>query len=237
MPVKVLQFADRKPKDRNWSNAELAELYRVEHALVQAGIALETACGMSDEGDPWYVFCRRQGDVLVHITRYDGFYHLYSPALHQPLTGVSFSALTKSFVSGLRTPVVHNAKCRHSSCSAVERCCCGHLLCLRFSFPFSEGGARIGARGAIFAFSARLPDKRCVEPHLPRQCHGVLQSSRGSGWLRIGKGGGGCHLGCFRRCRLGGLRLFECRRFRGGPCRRRRCRRASRSRHGPTRGR
>jgi len=108
MPVKVLQFADRKPKDRNWSNAELAELYRVEHALVQAGIALQTACGISDEGDPWYVFCRSQGDVLVHITRYDGLYRLYSPALRQPLSGVSFSALTKSFVAGLRTPVVPN---------------------------------------------------------------------------------------------------------------------------------
>jgi hypothetical protein len=102
---KVVPIGDRKPKPGNWSNEELAELYRVEHALVQSGIALETGCGLTDEGDPWFVFCRRQGEVLVHLTRYDGLYRLYSPAFPEPLIGLSFPALTKSFVSGLRMPL------------------------------------------------------------------------------------------------------------------------------------
>ena len=103
--VQVVPLSDRKPKQRNWTNDELAELYRVEHALVQAGVALETASGVSDEGDPWFIFCRTQGEVLVHIARYDGCYRLHSPAIREPLAGPSFSALTKSFISGLRTPV------------------------------------------------------------------------------------------------------------------------------------
>jgi hypothetical protein len=109
MVVKVVSFADRKPTQGNWTNEELAELYRVEHALVQSGVALETGWGITDEGDPWFVFCRCQGEVLVHITRYDGLYRLYSPAFYEPLIGISFSALTKSFVSGLRAPVQQSA--------------------------------------------------------------------------------------------------------------------------------
>jgi hypothetical protein len=105
MATTVLMFANRVSGQPGWTNAELAELYRVEHALVQARINIETDRGVTDEGDPWFVFCRPGGDVVVHATRFGGIYRLYSPALPQPLTGVSFAALTKSFVSGLRTPV------------------------------------------------------------------------------------------------------------------------------------
>jgi hypothetical protein len=87
----------RRPRD--WTNDELAELYRVEHAMGQANLALEVDRGVTDEGDPWFVFCRDGGEVLVHITRYDGLYHLFSPSLPKPLVGKTFSALTRSFVS------------------------------------------------------------------------------------------------------------------------------------------
>ena len=108
MAMNVLSFANRvadRPDRADWSNAELAELYRVEHALVQARVSIETDRGVTDEGDPWFVFCRPDGEVVVHITRFGGLYRLYSPALPKPLTGLTFSALTKSFLSGLRTPV------------------------------------------------------------------------------------------------------------------------------------
>jgi hypothetical protein len=80
-------------------------LYRVEHALVQAHISIETEHGVTDEGDPWFIFCRTGGEVVIHATRFGGLYRLYSPALPQPLTGASFSALTRSFVSGLQNPI------------------------------------------------------------------------------------------------------------------------------------
>ena len=81
----------------------------MEHALAQAGIAIETDRGVTDEGDPWFVFCRECGDVVVHVARFGGYYRLYSPALLKPLVGPSFAALTKTFVSGLRSPVQADA--------------------------------------------------------------------------------------------------------------------------------
>lgn len=104
MTSQVLSFTKRVSDRSGWTNTELAELYRVEHALVQAKIVIETDRGVTDEGDPWFVFCRADGEVVVHVTRFGGSYRLYSPALPTPLTGPSFSTLTKSFLSGLRTP-------------------------------------------------------------------------------------------------------------------------------------
>jgi hypothetical protein len=82
----------------------LAELYRVEHALNQAAFAVETDYGVSDEGDPWFVFCHPDGQVVVHIARIDGLYHLFCLTLPGPLTGASFVALTKAYVSTLPKP-------------------------------------------------------------------------------------------------------------------------------------
>ena len=84
MASKVLLFVQRVSDQPGWTNAELAELYRVQHALVQARIAVEVEHGVTDEGDPWFIFCRPSGEVIVHATRYDGVYRLYSPALPQP---------------------------------------------------------------------------------------------------------------------------------------------------------
>lgn len=109
MTSQVLSFTKRVSDRSGWTNTELAELYRVEHALVQAKIVIETDRGVTDEGDPWFVFCRADGEVVVHVTRFSGSYRLYSPALHTPLTGPSFSTLTKSFLSGLRTPAQADA--------------------------------------------------------------------------------------------------------------------------------
>ncbi len=100
---RILSFlkhaAAREELPRDWTNSEIAEFYRVEHALSAANIAIETDRGITDEGDPWFVFCRRDGEVIVHIARYDGQYHLFSPALPRPLEGASIPALTRAFLS------------------------------------------------------------------------------------------------------------------------------------------
>ena len=95
----VYSLTPRINQVRDWTNAELAELYRVQHALQQANIELEVDRNVTDEGDPWFTFCRYDGEVLVHIARYDGLYHLFSPALPAPLVGSTFSELTASFIS------------------------------------------------------------------------------------------------------------------------------------------
>lgn len=97
MVAQVVSFVRRQSTPVDWTRDEIAELYRIEHALVQSGLTLDVERGVTDEGDPWFVFCRPDGEVLIHLARYDGFYHLHSPALTSPLIGRSFVELTKEF--------------------------------------------------------------------------------------------------------------------------------------------
>lgn len=99
MGAQVVSFVRRQSAPVDWTRDEIAELYRIEHALVQSGLTLDVERGVTDEGDPWFVFCRADGEVLIHLARYDGFYHLHSPALSSPLIGRSFVELTKEFSS------------------------------------------------------------------------------------------------------------------------------------------
>ncbi len=99
MSSQVIAFFRVTQRNLDWSPAEIAELYRIEHALLQARVSLQTDRGVTDEGDPWFVFCRADGEVLVHITRFDGVYQLYSSGLASPLKGRQFTDLSKSFVN------------------------------------------------------------------------------------------------------------------------------------------
>jgi hypothetical protein len=67
MGVRILPWARRVSPAGGWGNDELAELYRVEHSLVQAGVVVETESGLS--GDPWFVFCHPDGLVVVNTAR------------------------------------------------------------------------------------------------------------------------------------------------------------------------
>ncbi len=58
MTAKVLPFLRRRAELRDWSAQELAEFYRVESVLIQAGLRVTSARGLTDEGEPWFVFCR-----------------------------------------------------------------------------------------------------------------------------------------------------------------------------------
>ena len=90
---------------RDWTQQELAEFYRVESVLGAAGLAVEMERGVSDEGDPWFVFCRPQnGDVIIHFARYDGTYIAASGALGQVLRGRNFRELVDAFIA--RQPLV-----------------------------------------------------------------------------------------------------------------------------------
>jgi hypothetical protein len=82
----------------DWSNQELADLYRVEALLVQANIRISTGRGLTDEGDPWFVFCKEDGDVFVHLARTEGSYLLDSPGLGEILHGSAFTVLIERFI-------------------------------------------------------------------------------------------------------------------------------------------
>ena len=105
MSAKVIALFRKVTAASDWTPAETAELYRIEHALLQARFSIQTDRGVTDEGDPWFVFCRSDGEVVVHVTRFDGEYQVHSPGLPVPLRGRSFVDLSKSFVSHLAIQV------------------------------------------------------------------------------------------------------------------------------------
>ena len=58
---------------RSWNNQELADFYRATNILKQAGLDTLTDAGVTDEGDPWFVFLKPDtGDVIAHFARIDG---------------------------------------------------------------------------------------------------------------------------------------------------------------------
>ncbi|MBB98722.1 MAG: hypothetical protein CML67_04180 [Rhodobacteraceae bacterium] len=99
LPTKksYLEFGKLRAKD--WSNQELANLFRVKRLLDAAGVPNEIDRGITDEGDPWFLFCDANGDVFIHLCRLDGVYVLDSPNINAPLRGRDFNALIEEFTA------------------------------------------------------------------------------------------------------------------------------------------
>lgn len=89
-------FPDPK---KDWSNQELANLFRVRQLLNAANVPVETDRGVTDEGDPWFVFCQPSGEVFIHLCRIDGLYVLDSPNVLRPLRGMNFNDLIADFTN------------------------------------------------------------------------------------------------------------------------------------------
>ncbi len=87
-------FRSKKPADDDWTQQELAEFYRVEAALIRGGLLVEVDRGLTDEGDPWLVFCRRDnGEVIAHFARMSGQYVVSSSAFSGVARGRDFGLL------------------------------------------------------------------------------------------------------------------------------------------------
>jgi hypothetical protein len=87
-------------RSRDWTSQELAEFYRVESALIQGGMRIVTDRGLSDEGDPWFVFCREDsGEPVVHFARIDGQYIIASPAYEGVARGLDFKPMVQDLIS------------------------------------------------------------------------------------------------------------------------------------------
>ena len=86
-----------KLRAKDWSNQELANLFRVKRLLDAAGVPNEIDRGITDEGDPWFLFCDGNGEVFIHLCRLDGVYLLDSPNISRPLRGRDFNALIEEF--------------------------------------------------------------------------------------------------------------------------------------------
>lgn len=143
MTAQILSlFSFARPRILDWSQQELSEFYRVEHALVQAGMRVETDRGISDEGDPWFVFCRQEdGEVIVHFARIGGRYIVSSPSYAGISTGDDFGQLVKDLMS--RHPLVHSG--RRTSTSNVFLHPTALLIALVATAFFKSGEANAHA--------------------------------------------------------------------------------------------
>ncbi|MEM1363571.1 MAG: hypothetical protein AAGF94_17990 [Pseudomonadota bacterium] len=96
--------------NRDWSNQELASIYGVKRLLDAAGVPNVLERGLTDEGDPWCVFCTTSGEVFIHLCRVDSLYVLDSPNLKSPLTGTDFADLISQFSDGALSRDSYTAK-------------------------------------------------------------------------------------------------------------------------------
>jgi hypothetical protein len=74
-----------------WSVEELAELDRAQSVLSGTGRMVDRDGGLSDMGEPWMVFCDRDGRVLLHIARIGQKYFCDGVGLARPRTHPSSS--------------------------------------------------------------------------------------------------------------------------------------------------
>ncbi|MGE4373712.1 MAG: hypothetical protein AB7E29_12600 [Xanthobacter sp.] len=101
----IVSLFRTRPANRDWNNQELAEFYRVESALLSVGFRVDTDRGLTDEGEPWFIFAdANSGDVIVHCARTDGAYLIASAAFDQVLRGPDFRTLVETFLE--RNPLV-----------------------------------------------------------------------------------------------------------------------------------
>ena len=94
----VLSFF-RASERGDWSQRELAEFYRVEDALTKSGVGISTDRGLTDEGEPWFVFCRQDNEeVIVHFARIGGEYVVASNFTEAVFRGRNFQTLVRELL-------------------------------------------------------------------------------------------------------------------------------------------
>ena len=81
-------MSQQNMRKRQWNNQEIADFYRAADILKRAGLDVEIDSGMTDEGEPWFVFVRSgDGEVLAHFAQIDGQFVAVSSLNHEVYKG------------------------------------------------------------------------------------------------------------------------------------------------------
>ena len=99
----------------DWTNQELASFMRAHRLLSIGGLSLETEHGVTDEGDPWFVFVNQDRDVFAHFARIGKVYILDSIIQQEIAKAGSLDELISAFAE-TTTPV---DSADHTSTSAA----------------------------------------------------------------------------------------------------------------------
>jgi len=100
-----------------WSPHELALFSRAARLLASGGLRIETDYGLTDEGEPWLVFCNADsGDVFGHFARIHEGYVACIPFRGYGLRGWELPDLLSRFLrrqgiirTAITRPLVRNA--------------------------------------------------------------------------------------------------------------------------------
>ena len=85
---------------RYWKNQDIADFYRAVEILKQAGLHTEVDSGVTDEGDPWFVFLRPEnGDVIAHFALVDNVFVAVSSINHKVYRGKKYPRCSGSNVN------------------------------------------------------------------------------------------------------------------------------------------
>lgn len=162
---------------QDWSNQELASLYRVCRILNLAGRPTTTDRGVTDEGDPWFVFVDSQDRVFVHICRIDGRYMIDSPSQTAPVWGNSLTDLTDAFArqnqeaedAARRAGIVQLVNRANPGHAADDRDQAGGQDIIRHAGLMQDGNILMhpGAALAALIWSIALTSEEQVQPQLP----------------------------------------------------------------------
>ena len=86
----------------DWTIVELAVFDHVRQSLKLQGINVDLEHGVTDEGDPWLIFCADACDVICHFAKIGGRYIACVPFCGRGMTGVILSELVTDFFPHLR---------------------------------------------------------------------------------------------------------------------------------------
>ena len=99
-------FRPRQKVEHDWTQEELAQFYRVEAALIRSGLSVDVDRGVSDEGDPWFIFCRQDtGEVIAHFARIRDQYVVASSAFPGVARGKDFALLISDLMRSSPLPL------------------------------------------------------------------------------------------------------------------------------------
>jgi hypothetical protein len=113
-----------------WSARELALFSRAAKSLSSGGLRVETDYGLTDEGEPWLVFCcAESGDVCGHFAKVRRKYVACVPFRGHGLRGCKLQDVLSRF---LRRRGIPWSTLTHSAllfCKSPEGAAAGSLAC------------------------------------------------------------------------------------------------------------
>ena len=104
----------------DWTNQELATLFRINRLLNLADLTIGTDRGVTDEGDPWFVFLDPKGDVFVHLCRISTIYMLDSACQSSVVKGHSLNDLVEAYVQQLGVTKEDRSRARQNIIQLAE---------------------------------------------------------------------------------------------------------------------